>query len=898
MVAVDLKQLFSRLNGYCRGALEDAAGLALSRGHYEIHVEHWLRKLLDAPDADAMQMLRAAGIDGARVTNALDAGLAGLASGNSGRPALSPRVQAWAQDAWMTSSITLGQTQIRGAGLLMALILRRDEYILDACYAPLLQGLSTPALLGAFESIAESSCEAEALPVSQGVGPHGAQAMLAGAQTSALAQFCDDFTARAAAGKIDPVFGRDAELCQVIDILARRRKNNPICVGEPGVGKTALAEALALRIVAGDVPDILIRTRVVGLDIGRLEAGASVRGEFERRLRAVIDEVRASSVPVVLFIDEAHMLIGAGGSGSSDAANLLKPALARGELRALAATTWSEYKKYFEKDAALARRFQLVKLDAPSVMTTIDILRGLKSVYEQAHGVMIRDEAIVAAAELSHRYITGRQLPDKAVDLLDTAAARVKISQRMEPAALVAVQRRIASLQREAQAMLREATYDGQASPGRLQQIDAELAQLQARHATERERWAAIQAAAQGVMALRARCDDEPAPTAETLAGLKAATLGLAELQTSSLMLHTEVDAATIANVVSDWTGVPLGHLQHDRASNILALAERVKARIVGQDAALEQIANALKATSSALADASQPLGVFLLAGPSGVGKTETAHAIAEQLFGDERALITLNMSEYQEQHSVSRLVGSPPGYVGYGQGGVLTEAVRQRPYAVLLLDEVEKAHLDVVNLFYQVFDKGTLCDGEGREVNFANTLILLTSNLASEEITRACEQAREAGGEPDAQAITTAIHPALVRHFPPALLARMMVVPFMSLAASVLRDIVTLKLTKISARVWHGARLKLQFSSAVVDRIAQRCCTSDNGARSIDDIVKRHVLPPVADALLIAQCDTRDDGTITVDVNEQGAWEVRTQWVTPTSATMPMVGDGGCGGA
>ncbi|WP_051376783.1 type VI secretion system ATPase TssH [Burkholderia sp. WSM2232] len=925
MIKIELKPLFSRLNDYCRRSLEDAAGLALSRGHYEISIEHLLSKLLDDPHADAALIVNQLDIDVGRLRAQVDAQINALRTGNGGRPVFSPLLAEWVQDAWVVASVTLDQPVIRGAALLIALRLAGRSYGAGARYAETLGALREEALLEAFDACAGLSIETLSSAASTD-GADGKSSAAHSGGSSAIARFCEDFTAKAAAGKIDPVFGRDREIRQMLDILARRRKNNPILVGDPGVGKTAVVEGLAMRIVEGDVPEFLANVRLLGLDMGLLEAGASVKGEFENRLRGVIDEVKASTTPIVLFIDEAHMLVGAGAqAGGGDAANLLKPALARGELRTIAATTWAEYKKYFEKDPALARRFQLVKLDQPDVPTSVQILRGLKDRYEAAHGVAIRDDALIAAAELSARYVTGRQLPDKAVDLLDTAAARVKIGLGVKPFHMEELERGLLGLERERVALTRDAAHGHGEHAQRLDELAVERAAKEAELAALRERWAAEQSAARRVFDARAalaRHDaqvvDAPAsgagsssqatapaqheaqgkqvdregaeagdvsvpapllsvPSDESRlrlsAELAAAQAALADTQQGAPLLFTDVSPDAVARVVSDWTGVPLGKLQRDRASMSLSLADALRQRIRGQDWALETIASMLKSSSSGLRDPEQPLGVFLLVGPSGVGKTESAMAVADHMFGGEQALVTINMSEFLERHSVSRLVGSPPGYVGYGEGGVLTEAIRQRPFSVVLLDEVEKAHLDVVNLFYQVFDKGTLNDGEGREIDFRNTVVFLTSNLASAEISSII--ASEGDSPVDMETLVERIRPVLSQHFKPALLARMTIVPYRTLAASALGGIVKLKLARIAARLLASSGVELLVDDAVADEIAQRCTEVETGARNVDFILRKHLMPRMSDLLLEAMADGRTLKFINVCTDGQGGWNV-----------------------
>lgn len=878
MMLVELKPLFARLNAYCSAALEGAAGLTLARNHYEIGVEHMLRRLLDDEASDVVRILVHFDIDPLRLGAQLDESLAQLKNGNPGRPVFAGLLTEWVQESWLASSITLGERQVRSGALLLALVARLSYYGAGTQWVDTLRAVSREKLTSHFDEITAGSPETD---LRGGDAPAGARAAPRGEE--AISQFCEDFTAKAAADKIDPVFGRDAEIRQMIDILARRRKNNPICVGEPGVGKTAVVEGLALRIIQNDVPDFLLGTRLLGLDLGLLEAGASVKGEFEKRLRGVIDEIKASVQPTILFIDEAHMLIGAGGqSGGGDAANLLKPALARGELRTIAATTWSEYKKYFEKDPALARRFQVVKLDEPDVATAVQILRGLKDHYEAAHGVIVRDDAIVAAAELASRYITGRLLPDKAVDLLDTAAARVRIGMGIKPAGLEKLERQLAGLERERAALQRELGYDPGAHSERLAAIASESADVQARHDALYDRWQAQKAASDDVVALRAQIDKAP-DDSELQAQLQTAREKLAELQGNEPLIFIEADPDAVARVVSDWTGVPLGKMQRDAVGGILSLADNIKLRIRGQDHAVNMITTAVKAAQSGLRDPRQPMGVFLLVGPSGVGKTETALAVADQLFGGEQSLVSVNMSEFQEKHTVSRLVGSPPGYVGYGEGGILTEAVRKRPYSVVLLDEVEKAHPDVLNLFYQVFDKGTLSDGEGRVIDFSNTVVFLTSNLATDEI-----QALTRDSRPEPDAVSEAIHPLLAKYFKPALLARMTVVPYYTLPPAYLTGIVDLKLGRLAQRLASANRIRLGFAADVSQAIAERCTEVDSGARNIDFILAKSLTPALSDFILSAMADGRSLKALHISGGEDGGWNIESELDAAEEPTAP----------
>ncbi|WP_426117086.1 type VI secretion system ATPase TssH [Pseudomonas sp. DSP3-2-2] len=886
MIQVELKPLFARLNVYGTKALENAAGLTLARTHYEISVEHLLRQLLDDTNADVTRILTRFEIDPLRLRALLDDGLTQLKNGNPGRPVFASLLTELIQDAWLVASLVVGTGRIRGGSLLLALVSRLGYYTAGTRYGEMLKPISTDALTAEFTQLLNGSSEGplDSLHVGSTASTVANAGGVAAAAEDNIARFCEDLTAKAAAGRIDPIFGRDDEIRQMIDILARRRKNNPIAVGEPGVGKSAVVEGLALLISQNEVPDFLKNTRLLSLDLGALEAGASVKGEFENRLRGVIEEIKASATPVILFIDEAHMLIGAGGAaGGSDAANLLKPALARGELRTIAATTWSEYKKYFEKDPALARRFQLVKLDEPSVKTAVLILRGLKGHYEKVHGVSVRDDAIVAAAELSDRYITGRLLPDKAVDLLDTASARVRIGLGIKPAELERMERQLSGLARELAALKRDRNNGFPVEVQRLADIADEQASIEDRRVTLETRWLAEREAAVRVLEARKQValkeEDLPVPaegeTAQVLASLtdrqaelESARQALAILQGDEPLLFTEVNPDAIAKVVSDWTGVPLGKVLRDAAGGVMALATNIKTRIRGQDTAVEQIAEILKAAQSGLRDPQQPLGVFLLVGPSGVGKTETALAVAEHLFGGEQAMISVNMSEYQEKHTVSRLVGSPAGYVGFGEGGMLTEAVRKRPYSVVLLDEVEKAHLDVVNIFYQVFDKGSLSDGEGRQIDFSNTVVLLTSNLATDEIQNLC-----ADGRPDPDTLAEKIRPTLSRHFKPALLARMTIVPFFTLGGEQLAGIVRLKLARLSERLLASSKVRLTFADEVADVIAARCTEVESGARNIDFILRKSLTPRLSDVLLGAIADQRPLAELRVAVDVSGEW-------------------------
>jgi len=872
MLTVDIKNLLKRLNPLCTRALEGAAGLCVSRSHYEVTVEHLFAKLLEEPQGDLELILRHFEIDPLTVQRSLERTLEEFHSGNTGKPVFSPLLIQWCQDAWMIASIDLLQGHVR-SGALLAALLARPLQLAEGKYLDILQPIGRDTLLKQFAGLVQGSVEQslpEERPLREEAAPSG---------STALSRFCTDFTGKARAGEIDPVFGRDREISQMIDILARRRKNNPIVVGEAGVGKTAVVEGLALRIVEGDVPELLAEVAILGLDMGLLQAGAGVKGEFENRLKSVIAEIKASPRPIILFIDEAHTMIGAGAqAGGGDAANLLKPALARGELRTIAATTWAEYKKYFEKDAALARRFQPVKLDEPSVETAVLILRGLKDKYEQAHGVTVRDDAITAAAELSGRYISGRQLPDKAVDLLDTSAARVKILLTAKPSLLEDKERAIQALEREIAALKRDHLHGRETEEKRQRELAERLVTLQEELSEIHQRWKKEQELAHRLIGLRRELTeisgqdgskDELEEVKRMVAGV-AAELEL--VQDGSPLVRIEVDPDMVAKVVSDWTGIPLGRVLRDQARNVVQLENDLKQRIKGQDEAIATIGQIIRAAKAGLNDPRQPLGIFLLVGPSGVGKTETALAVADLMFGGERFLTTVNMSEFQEAHTVSRLIGSPPGYVGFGEGGVLTEAVRRQPYSVVLMDEVEKAHLDVVNLFYQVFDKGTLADGEGREINFRDTVLFLTSNLASDIIARHCSDSKR----PDPKVLVEAIRPVLSQHFKPALLARMTIVPFYQLDPSFMNEIVSLRMEKLAERLRESNKMELVYSSEVLKRIAFRCHEVETGARTIDHIMRGTILPQLAAEILSRMGEGAMPSSVRLGAAKDGGFSVR----------------------
>ncbi len=843
-MAQSSSRLLRRLNPFCAQALSAAATLCQSRGHGHITIEHWLLKLLGQGDGDLVLIGRRYEWDIEALWTGLLDHIDRLPRSVQAKPQLCDKLQRLIKNAWVRASMEEDNEQLRSAHVLAALIESPD---LLACVEawPLLS-LSEVQLRHLLPLLDEHSDErpqtGQVLDLGPDVSPVEGEA---GRQENpVLARFTQDITDKARNGEIDPVLGRDDEIRQVIDILSRRRKNNPILVGEPGVGKTALVEGLALRIAEGNVPASLKPVSVRTLDLGLLQAGAGVKGEFEQRLKDVIEAVQQAEHPVLLFIDEAHTLIGAGNqAGGADAANLLKPALARGELRTIAATTWSEYKQYFERDPALERRFQTVKVDEPDDATAMIMLRGLKARYASHHGVHIEDAAIQAAVVLSRRYLPGRQLPDKAVDLLDTASARVRMSLDCEPQALIASKARQSALEQERQALQDDQRINGRNADERLAAIakqllslSDELGRLQHQHANEFD-------LAQTLLAAR----HAEAFDADTCADLQAQ---LKTVQGDAPLLSLDVDDRSVAQVIADWTGVPLSSLLKDEQASLLTLEHSLAARVVGQDRALTAMAQRLRAAKTGLTEEDSPLGVFLLVGSSGIGKTETALALADTLFGGEKSLITLNLSEYQEAHTVSQLKGAPPGYVGYGQGGVLTEAVRQRPYSVVLLDEVEKAHRDVLNLFYQVFDRGFMRDGEGREIDFRNTVIVMTSNLGSDLLQDYLLANPDAlDGEVHEQ-----LRPVLREHFQPALLARFQTLVYRPLQAPALKRIVAIKLGKVAERLRRHYGLDCRIDQRLHDALVEACLLPDSGARNIDSLLNQQILPVLSQQLLQRQ--------------------------------------------
>jgi len=880
---VNPRSLVRRLNSTCAKTLEDVVAKAASQRFYEIGVEHLLLGILEVEDGDADHMFRFFRRDRVRAASEVERCLQGMRTGNQSKPTLAETLFNWIENAWVVASLERGAVQLRSADLLAEFSNRPGRYTSESL--PELEALDPEAVVREFEESVRNSKESLEVPKPGTDGGDKGTSRPAAAGREALDRFTVSFTGRAQRGEIDPIFGRDREVRKVIDILARRRKNNPIIVGEPGVGKTALVEGLALAIVAGEVPKELRGVELVGLDMGLLKAGAGVRGELENRLKKVIAEVKASPTPIIVFIDEAHTLVGGGGGQDADIPNLLKPALARGEFRTVAATTYSEYKKYFEKDPALERRFQPVQLDEPSVDDTIVMLRGLRATYENAHQVVIRDEAILAAATLSDRFITGRYLPDKAVDLLDTAAARVKIERDAPPQPLVALRSLHASLSRELEARRRDLEDASGQDPEtltaireRMSSLLIELAQMEERLGKERDAITNVLAAQTAYRGLAADADGK----ADAKIRLEGARAALYEVQGEHPLVHPEVDRDAIGQVVSDWTGIPVGKMKSSSIEVMLSLEEKLGQRIKGQLQATTAVAEAVRMSHAGVRNPNTPVAVFLFVGPSGVGKTETALALADLLYGGERSMITINMSEFQEKHTVSRLIGSPPGYVGYGEGGVLTEAVRHKPYSVVLLDECEKADLEVMNLFYQVFDKGTLSDGEGRVINFRNTVMILTSNLATDHI-----MALHAEETPSVDALVEKIRPILSKHFKPALLARMTIVPYRPMAPEVLAEIATLKLRGLASRLETAHGVSTTFEQHLVHHLVSRCVESETGARALDHAMRGSLMPNLAKAILEQLANGGVPAHLSIGLDAHGGWAFRFSDESPGSSTL-----------
>ena len=924
-MALNLKALIGKLNEFTRKALESSAGLCLARTHYDIEVEHYLLKLLDQPDGDFARIANRFGLDKSRLTGELNRSLDKIKTGNARTPSISPTVLKMMTEAWTIGSIDFNAAQIRTGFTVLALVSNEELSRLVREISREMLKIEAEALRKDFLSIVEGSEEEMETAVAASSAAPGAPRPKGAGKTANLDQFTINLTENAKAGKVDPVLGRDTEIRQIVDILMRRRQNNPILTGEAGVGKTAVVEGFAVRVANGDVPPPLRNVVVRTLDLALLQAGAGIKGEFENRLKGLIEEVKASPMPIILFIDEAHTMIGAGGqAGQNDAANILKPALARGELRTIAATTWSEYKKYFEKDPALARRFQVVKVEEPVEVQCEVMMRGIVPSLEKHHKVRILDEGLHAAVKFSHRYLAGRQLPDKAVSILDTACARLALGQSSTPPAIEAATRELDDLEVQRRILEREAAI-GMDHKERLEEIATRKGEVEGRLKELRDRWtkehelvskirdlrtqleggrAAIPAPPAAPAATPATAPAPLAPAPAAAAAEPAASAGpsapaaaaaatavaptpppdpaalraelvkldseLAALQGETPMMRVAVDSQIVSEVISAWTGIPIGKMLKDEIATVLSLGSLLGKRVIGQSHALDMIGERIRTSRASLDDPNKPVGVFMLVGPSGVGKTETALALSDLLYGGEHNLITINMSEFQEAHTVSTLKGSPPGYVGYGEGGVLTEAVRRRPYSVVLLDEVEKAHADVLELFYQVFDKGKMEDGEGREIDFKNTIIILTTNACTDQMMKLCADPETM---PSPEGIVKAMKPDLNKIFKPAFLGRMVVIPFYPIRDDSLKQIVVLKLGRIQRRIQENHKIQLAYDQKLIDTVASRCTEVESGARNVDNILTNTLLPDISRQLLGRMSEGQKIEAIRVSVGTDGSF-------------------------
>jgi type VI secretion system protein VasG len=913
---VDLRALIGKLNPETRNAVEAAAGLCLSRTHYDVEIEHFLFKLLDQTDGDLAAILRHYEVNRSRLAEELTVALDGLKTGNARTPSLSPHLVDALTHAWTLGSVDFGGQRVRSGFVVLALLLNPDLRRVVRDVSSELEKIEGEDLRKSFDTVVGGSVEERTAGAGapSGARPDGS-GPAKGGKTPHLDQYTVDLTGRARSGELDPVLGRDWEVRQVVDILTRRRQNNPILVGEAGVGKTAVVEGFAMRIANGDVPPPLQNVSLHALDLALLQAGAGVKGEFENRLKGLIEEVKSSPSPIILFIDEAHTMIGAGGqAGQGDAANLLKPALARGELRTIAATTWSEYKKYFEKDPALARRFQLIKVEEPDEEKCMVMMRGIVPSLEGHHAVRIMADGAHAAVRFAHRYIPDRQLPDKAVSVLDTACARLALGQNATPPSVEDARRRLDDLEVQARILGRE-TAIGADHSERLTEIEEETAFTRNRLQALEERWDRELDLVRRIRTVRERLENggvpasgnepengdedgnpgtEPAANAEgaedPLAGFRAELDGkddeelrtvlaglngeLEELQGDDPLVPVSVDAELVGQVISGWTGIPVGKMLRDDIQAALELERTLGKRVIGQDHAMEIISHRIRTSKAGIEDPDKPVGVFLLVGPSGVGKTETALALSDLLYGGEHNLITINMSEFQEAHTVSTLKGSPPGYVGYGEGGVLTEAVRRRPYSVVLLDEIEKAHPDVIELFFQVFDKGRMEDGEGREIDFKNTIIILTTNAGTDTIMKLTADPETM---PSHDGLVKALKPELDETFKPAFLGRTVIIPFFPVRDEVLKTIIHLKLGKVQRRLRDTHRIELEVGPAVVDAIADRCTEVESGARNIDNILTNTLLPDISRLLLQSLANGGKPERVAVDLDGDGSFAYRT---------------------
>jgi type VI secretion system protein VasG len=884
MSEISRSSLFGKLNSFAYKAIEGATVFCKLRGNPYVELVHWLQQIVQSPDSDLHRIIRHFEIDSSRLAKDMTDALDRLPRGATSISDFSPHVESAVERGWLYATLMFGEPRVRTGHLMVGILKTSSLRNAAIAISRQFERIKADTLTDDFSQIVSGSPE-DKLGATDGssiAAPGEASDAMAPAQMGkqeALKRFATNLTERARKGEIDPVSGRDEEIRQIVDILMRRRQNNPILTGEAGVGKTAVVEGFALRLARGDVPPPLKDVSLYTLDIGLLQAGASMKGEFENRLRQVIDEVQASPKPIILFVDEAHTLIGAGGAaGTGDAANLLKPALARGTLRTIAATTWAEYKKYIEKDPALTRRFQVVQVAEPSEDKAILMVRGVASILEKHHRVQVLDEALEAAVRLSHRYIPARQLPDKAVSLLDTSCARVAISQHGVPADLEDCRRTIEALQTELEIIGREESVGINAAERR-KSAEEKLASHEKRRAELEERWKAEKDLVDNILSIRAKLRkgaepvegtgskleqaadaqkadaqkaDAPATVEALTADQRSALLGelsglqmkLKELQGESPLILPSVDEQAVASVVQDWTGVPVGRMVKNEIETVLSLADTLNQRVIGQRHGLEMIGRRIQTSRAKLDNPNKPIGVFMLCGPSGVGKTETALTLAEALYGGEQNVITINMSEFQEAHTISTLKGSPPGYVGYGEGGVLTEAVRRRPYSVVLLDEVEKAHSDVHELFFQVFDKGWMEDGEGRRIDFRNTIILLTSNVGTDLIMNMCKDPELM---PDPEGIAKALRDPLLKKFPAALLGRLVVIPYFPLSETMLGNIVRLQLGRIAKRVNDHHRIPFTYDEDAVKLIVSRCTEVESGGRMIDAILTNTVLPAIS---------------------------------------------------
>ncbi|MDR5741899.1 type VI secretion system ATPase TssH [Caballeronia sp. LZ029] len=883
-MTISRQALFGKLGVTLYRSIESATSFCKLRGNPYVELVHWLHQILQQPDSDLHRIVRHAGIDRDALDRDFTRALAALPAGASSISDFSWHIETAIERAWVLATLSHGDRRVRGAWLLAALAgnaeLRRVLLSISSAFAKI--PVDQPDEL--FVEWIDGSPEAEDRTYDHSeFDPDSAPGEASGAMSAAgksagLEQYCTDMTARARAGEIEPVIGREFEIRTMIDVLLRRRQNNPLLTGEAGVGKTAVVEGLAQAIASGNVPPRLADVRLLSLDAGALLAGASMKGEFEARLKGVLEAAAKSTAPVILFIDEVHTLIGAGGqAGTGDAANLMKPALARGKVRTVGATTWAEYKRHIEKDPALIRRFQVLQVGEPSEAAAIDMVRGLTQTLSHHHGVVVRDSAIRSAVTLSHRYIPARQLPDKAISLLDTACARVALSLHATPRELDDVRQRLAAARAEESLLAREAQL-GIESGKVLSQVRTRIDELATREVAVETDWRKQAEAAQKLLAAREAvsaagsqqlsdgADAQPAPSLDTLRALERA---LAELQGDKPLVFPEVDDAIVAEIVSDWTGIPVGRMMTDELSAVLALPDTLEARVIGQGDALRRIGEHVQTARAGLTDPKKPLGVFLLVGPSGVGKTETALALADALYGGEQNLITINMSEYQEAHTVSGLKGAPPGYVGYGEGGVLTEAVRRRPYSVVLLDEIEKAHHDVHEMFFQVFDKGYMEDGDGRYIDFRNTAILLTSNVGSDLTSSLCADSSLA---PDATALREALTPELLKVFPAAFLGRVTVVPYRPLADDALGRIVRLHLNRVVSRMAESHGIALRYSDAVIDYVVARCLVQETGARVLIGFIEQHILPRLSALWLDGFAARKKIAQIAIDVTDADA--------------------------